>query len=368
MRQIKAHNSTFIEAEAGRNKEILGALRLLGWNALLLAAGLASVATVGEIYFRVKAPPYIGMPARLDGSTAAATWFRIKAPFMTPHGPVRFVPKVGLTRVPNTEIRWTNRLDFWTVSRVNSLGFVDREPVGPERTAASCHIAMIGDSFVEAREVPIAEKFHVRLEELAARELPHLDITTSAFGHSGAGQVNQLPFYDFYARHLRPKLLALVFVANDFMDNSPLLDALYMGLDPDRFPYVAAKRSADEIIKLRPPDPDSVKYRLPRLPPQSKPWSTRIKNFAIRSGLRVSCFANWLYAKASILFSSSYRTAADPQLIAWAELLSRRPDYESLLAGWQPTTQRSLAEVFAEKDLPPVIEKELDFTVFALVL
>ena len=54
-----------------------------------------------------------------------------------------------------------------------------------ERAAASCHIAMIGDSYVEARQVPIADKFHVRLEELAARELRHLDITTSAFGIMG---------------------------------------------------------------------------------------------------------------------------------------------------------------------------------------
>ena len=53
-----------------------------------------------------------------------------------------------------------------------------------ERAAASCHITMIGDSYVEALQVPIADKFHVRLEDLAARELRHLDVTTSAFGVS----------------------------------------------------------------------------------------------------------------------------------------------------------------------------------------
>ncbi len=85
---------------------------------------------------------------------------------------------------------------------------------------------MIGDSFVEAREVPIDDKFHVRLEELAADELPHLNITTSAFGIEATGQVHQLPFYDEYARLLCPKLLVLVFVRNDFRENLSVPEAL----------------------------------------------------------------------------------------------------------------------------------------------
>ena len=123
---------------------------------------------------------------------------------------------------PDTEIRWTNGLDFWTVSRTNRLGFLDREPPSSERAAKSCLITMIGDSFVEAREVSIPEKFHVGLEEMAARELPHLDVMTSAFGIRGTGQINQLALYDEYVRHLRPKLIVLVFVPNDFMTTSRL--------------------------------------------------------------------------------------------------------------------------------------------------
>ena len=61
------------------------------------------------------------------------------------------------------EVRWTNGLDFWTVSRTNSPGFLDREPPDPERAAASRHVAVFGDSFVEAKEVAVADKFHVRL-------------------------------------------------------------------------------------------------------------------------------------------------------------------------------------------------------------
>lgn len=51
---------------------------------------------------------------------------------------------------------------------------------------------MIGGSFVEAKEVPIADKFHVLLEALVIRQLSHLNITTSAFGRGGTDQIEQL--------------------------------------------------------------------------------------------------------------------------------------------------------------------------------
>ena len=133
---------------------------------------------------------------------------------------------------------------------------------------------MIGDSFVEAREVPIPEKFHVRLEDMAARELPHLDVTTSAFGTRATGQINQLVFYGEYARHLRPKLVVLVFVPNDFYDNFPLWQSIRKGLDPEHLPYVSAERAEDGSFRLRPPDPDYRRFKLPRLagPPSAASW------------------------------------------------------------------------------------------------
>ena len=79
---------------------------------------------------------------------------------------------------------------------------------------------MIGDFMVVAHQVPIPDKFHVRLKALATRKLPDLDITTSAFGFGGSGQIMQLPFYDGYAWRLCPKLLVLVFSDNDFMKQS----------------------------------------------------------------------------------------------------------------------------------------------------
>ena len=312
------------------------ALRLAGWNALLLLAGLALIGVVGEMYFRLRAPFL-----EID---ASYTWS----------------PTVGGTFTPNSEVRWTNRLDFWTESRTNSLGFVDREPIGLERAAASCHIAMIGDSYVEALQVPIADKFHVRLEELAAQELRHLDVTTSAFAISNTGQVNQLAYYEEFARYLRPALLVLVFVPNDFVNNAPILHGLYRGVDPDRLTEVSATRGADGTITLRPPHPPSPESRLATMASTSPPWYTRATDHLTG----ISLLANWLDAKRRAFSSAD----TDPELIAWVALLGRRsPRYAALFDGWRPTTRSDIRTPFREaRDLPPVYEDALDFTAFAL--
>ncbi len=285
----------------------------------------------------------------------AEVWLRLTMPFTVRDLPMHFVPGVGLTSEPDVEVYWTNNRDFWTVSRTNSLGFLDREPVTAERAAASCHVAMIGDSFVAAKEVPIVEKFHVRLEELAARELPHLDVTTSAFGFDGHGQINQLPFYDEFARQLHPKLLVLVFVWNDFMNNATVLNALHRWIDPDRMPFVTAGRDADGTITLRPPVPGE-KFRGQR---PVRPWWYRLLTKHIPV-IRTSYLANWL---RPILFPPRFKTM---RLIEEAKILSRRAPYASLLDGWQPTTEGAINAVFHRKDLPSYFESALDFTAFAL--
>ena len=206
---------------------------MAGWNALLLMVGLVLMALVSEV------------------------WLRLTTPFVEPDFPTRFVPNVGSLGKPNAEVRATNnRGEFWTVSQTNSLGFLDREPITLERAAASCHITMIGDSFVDARQAPIADKFHVRLEALAARELSHLDITTSAFGMSSTGQINQLPFYDEYVRYYAPQARGACRLCQRFFGQFYVWRGWYRGLDADRRLFVSAKRDEDGKIRLRPPHPD----------------------------------------------------------------------------------------------------------------
>ena len=225
----------------------------------------------------------------LIGITGEA-YFRLGFPFSHNLVHWRTVPGVGLLYEPNTESLFTNDLDYRTVQRANSLGFMDREPIAPARAAESCHISIIGDSFVDAREVPISDKVQVRLEETVAREAPHLDVTASAFGFAGTGQVEQLPFYDAYARHLSPDLMVLVFVINDLKDNSEVLTLLEN--NPTRLRSASAVRNADGTLSLLPSDDDWKVLE----PFDDVPMTTRC-DCILDEALGASRFARWLTIK-----------------------------------------------------------------------
>ncbi len=313
------------------------ALRLIGWNALIMVAGAALVGLAGE------------------------AWLRLTVPFMKSSPPLVFVPNVGHLRPPNTEIRHTNELDFWTVSRTNSLGFLDREPPSPERAAATCHVAVIGDSFVEAREVPIHRKLHVRLEELAAARLPRTEVTTSAFGVGNTGQVQQLPFYDEYARRFRPKLLVLVFVDNDFGNNTPLLRALQWakwswgwGLEP------MVRKRPDGELEL------AWAFLEDQIPEGFWPQPSGTA-LAGREAMAHSRFALWLSAKKNAL-----KKALVPprdtrhRFFRKREVLRQHPGYAAMFEGWRPTSLADMERGFSRRDLPPFYEDALQYTRFAL--
>ena len=326
------HNSTPL------HRKYVLALRVLGWNALFIISGLLLVALAGEVYFRLTRPS------------------------IDRHIPNQFIDGVGLILDTNAEVRFGNYSDgFYVISRTNSQGFVDREPVSPERAAAGCHIAFIGDSFVEAKEVHIVDKFHVRLEEMTESELPHLDITTQAYGIATTGQISQLPFYDEYARHLNPKLVVLVFYLNDFTNNSTALQSLKHGLHPDHMPFVSAQKDVRGDFKLRPPDPEYKRFRLPIQPKAPTLWHES----AWKRLVRVSSFAKWLDAVRINLIRSSIN---DPsQLAVAAAMISEHPCCESLTDGWGSATNWLLIHnTILEDHLPPVFEEALEYTAFGI--
>ena len=335
-RPVKPRAIGYIDHDAPPGGRFRRALRLIGWNALLLAAGVALAALAGE------------------------AWFRLTTPFPEPpHKPVVFVPNVGYLRPPNTEIRHTNNLDFWNVSRTNSLGFLDREPPSLERARATCHVSIIGDSFVEASEVPMEDKIQVRLEELAADRLPHLDVTTSAFGLRNTGQVQQLPFYDEYARRLHPELLVLVFVYNDFMDNTPVLRSFDLQSG-------SRKRRFEPIVERRPDGKLELEWSLPHQLLSVAP--TRVSSRVVRAARKVthySWFARWLLSKQGALSFWADSPIGDYR-IHDLEALRGQPGYAALLEGWRPTTRYDLRRMFTRRDLPPFFEDALQYTRFAL--
>ena len=305
-------------------------LRIIGWNTAFIVIGLTLIAGVSEIYFRVKMP------------------------FTRGDLPTRFDPEVGFIREPYAEMRHTDNLDFWTISWTNSLGFLDRDPQ-PDVASMSCHVVVIGDSFVEAKEVAISEKLQVKLEKLAAQTLPRLNVTTSAFGRGDTGQVNQLPYYDKYARFMDPELLVLVFHSNDFWDNSPFLSAMIKGYHPESTPFVTAERKDDGTMRLRPPDPEYLKLRSAIVLPS---WLQEVAE--------VSHFAKWIEAKTNALSFERDPLTLDPWMFEWMKQLKEYPVYETLPPEWWPSNRREAYDLFDEDNLPPFYEENLDYTEFAL--
>ena len=255
-------------------------LRVIGWNLLFILAGLLLIWIAGEAYWR------------LDGRFGDVSVDLGNRP---DHW--RFVPGVGLLRPPQGDLVFSNGKRLWTVQRANSLGFLDREPISATRAAESCHVTIIGDSFVEGREVYISDKLQVHLEEIATREVPHLDVTTTAFGIQHTGQLNQLPFYDRYARRMNPDLVVLVFTRNDPNDNSPAWYALKPGHVPNRLPYGQASRDGNGGVRWLPPVVDFSDVTFSRATESLNLWIRR----PIYRVAQASYFVRWLYIRTRLI-------------------------------------------------------------------
>lgn len=305
--------------------------RLAIWNILLSIAGFTSLIVIGEIYL----------------------WLTV--PFMEESITRRFVPGVGLLYAPNTELKFTNRLDYWTQTRTNSLGFIDREPPSNERAIESCHITVIGDSFVEAREVPIDAKVQVQLEKLSHERISKFDVTTSAFGRSYSSQIDQISLYDYYARDLQPNLLVLVFVDNDFIENSALLRYLNSSLDPDHPPFPYAVRLDTGRIHIRPPDPDYLEFRRDKFDPHGDIFPSTF-------------LGRWLNRKLQPTLGDILSKLAGirPKFADNIRTFSQRPHFARITDNWTPTTRQRLVRRFLEDEPPLIVSEALAFSAFGL--
>lgn len=340
----------------GFRRRATAALKVGAWNIGLLLFALAGLAL------------------------AAETWLRATKPFMFDGSKKRFVEGVGPLFLPGSETRATDGRHFWTVSTVNALGFVDRPP--PPEPQPGCHVTVIGDSFVTARQVAHADKLHAVLETEAAQALPQLGITTSAFGMPGTGQVAQLAFYDNYARPLAPRVLVLVFVGNDFADNSPTLKALSIrsmaaqpgrgrgGGDPQRQPWIAAYPNQAGGHVLRPPDPAYASGQGASSPPRATFLGTYLG--WMPEGLRQPAVRlirkSWFVKRLRVRL----RAAAEAERARTWDLLDSRldarqwPDYQRLLEARPITEVDLIGRAFAAEKLAPVYEEALALTGFGL--
>lgn len=308
----------------------LGTLGLsLGFGVLLVVHIVAGATRVYVRLFRASALFRNTIPGLLISVAAICmiyvageVYLRCTVPFITPTWPWHFDPRVGFLFDSGAALKYTNGSDFWTDSQVNSLGFLDREPKIP-KPVDTFRILVIGDSFVEAAQVHMEQKFHVLLQErLNERLSGGLRIDSVALGSSGTGQVNQIAFYDAFGPRLKPDLVILLFVFNDFANNSSLLEAVRNGWSPLRPPRLFFRHSDEGGFE------------------------------------RIGLAADWNQHLIPVPQDQPY-----DQLIAHrVGYLRRQPEFEPALGDWTPPDDLDLDNVFYASDMPPAFNEALEAT------
>jgi hypothetical protein len=111
--------------------------------------------------------------------------------------------------------------EFDVVVQVNAEGFVDR-PWGPP-PADRPRVLLLGDSFVQAAQVPPGQGLGPQLEAALAAAGQPAEVLSA--GVPGAGTATALGLAEDLLPRLRPALVVLGFlVANDVFNNDPRLD------------------------------------------------------------------------------------------------------------------------------------------------
>lgn len=298
---------------------------------------------------------------------------RMERPFAFSDEPQAFQADLGVTYAPGAVVRRTNSQDFWVEQKANSLGFLAPEPRTLESAAQSCRVALIGDSMVDGREVVPDEKMPTRLAALGASFVQGRDVAVNAYSFTGTGQLNQLPFYDRHARSFHPHVVVLVFVRNDFANNSALLEGIRYGFDPDYPPRPFARRAPDGSMETVPPDGAWRDHVL---------FAGREQGLVQRGHLWLTLHSylyNWVFGRlvgvAPDLAAQLYGYDQARANVQRRDALAARPAYAGTLDGFSgrlgPDASPFAAfaavdEPFAWERLPPAFEDAVAYTDYAI--
>jgi len=274
-------------------------------------------------------------------------WLRFRYPFADGTWPVRFDPAFGFAFTPGAPVRHTNLADFCIEQQANSLGFLDREP-DTALPAGTRRIVVLGDSFVEAAQVEVARKFHVLIEQrLRARQSP---AAVTALGMSGCGTSNELALYEHFGSALKPDLVILLLVSNDVANNSPLLEAVRNGWDPEHLPRLFFGEQGGNAMRL-PVDAAWQDHLIPTSPPpavQPSWWSwSRLYRWT-KSNL------DWIDRKGVKQAYDAYS-----ERLAW---LRQRPEWAAAFAGWRWPDDDDLDVMTVTVDPPPAFREAARLT------
>lgn len=120
---------------------------------------------------------------------------------------------------PNANTRYANRFAW------NSQGYFDHDYT-VEKPDATKRVVIVGDSYVEAVQVPLNRTFHKLVEsELngKSRGVGGPTIQVIALGNSGTGQAENFRTLRDKGLEYRPDVVVMTLCSNDFCDDDPEL-------------------------------------------------------------------------------------------------------------------------------------------------
>ena len=144
---------------------------------------------------------------------------------------------IGFRLRPHARYRWTD--EGFSEGRINAAGWRDRD-YAEAKPAGITRILFLGDSYTEALQVPLDSTFHKRLErDLNARASGARRYEVPALGRSGMGTTEEYLTYEKWGARYDPDVVAVLFVLNDFTDNTREIDT-----HRDIRPYFVERDSA----------------------------------------------------------------------------------------------------------------------------
>ena len=215
-------------------------LKNLSVNLGLTLGGLFMGVIIGEIGLRV---------ARIEGFPKIGDFVdSAPTPFHTSE------PNLGWRLKPGASGEWKG--EGASFVRVNSEGLRDREHAKP-KPPNTLRVAVLGDSFTEAIQVPIEQTFWSKLERKLGNCAPvkgRKNVEVMNFGVQGYGTAQALIMLRKKVWDYNPDIVVLAFfIGNDVINNSPKLE--YDRYRPF-FVYNASGKLVPDMSfrKLAPPD------------------------------------------------------------------------------------------------------------------
>jgi hypothetical protein len=166
---------------------------------------------------------------------------------------------VGPILAPHQKSRWVNQ-DYDVTIVTNSAGFHDGEHV-LQKPSDFYRIVVLGDSFVEALQVPVADGFCQQLERVLKASVHRSRVEVVNLAISGTGPAQQYRVLETMGLRYQPDLVVMVVLPdNDFRDSSQRLSGSVAK------PYYAV--DSDGMLRYIPPQESGVGVAL-------MPWLRR---------------------------------------------------------------------------------------------